>query len=94
VDAAAAVTKLKEAGFTIYAVEQTAGSTMLNDLIVSPNQKIAMVFGNEVTGVEAATIALCDGCVEIPQMGMKHSLNISVAAGVVLWELVRKIFIK
>jgi 23S rRNA (guanosine2251-2'-O)-methyltransferase len=93
-DAAAAVTKLKEAGFTIYAVEQTAGSTMLNDLIVSPNQKIAMVFGNEVTGVEAATIALCDGCVEIPQMGMKHSLNISVAAGVVLWELVRKIFIK
>jgi tRNA G18 (ribose-2'-O)-methylase SpoU len=53
-----------------------------------------MVFGNEVTGVEAATIALCDGCVEIPQMGMKHSLNISVAAGVVLWELVRKIFIK
>jgi 23S rRNA (guanosine2251-2'-O)-methyltransferase len=94
IDAAAAVSKLKDAGFTIYAVEQTAGSTMLNDLVVSPNQKIAMVFGNEVTGVEAATIALCDGCVEIPQMGMKHSLNISVAAGVVLWELVRKIFIK
>ncbi|MDX1936350.1 MAG: TrmH family RNA methyltransferase, partial [Flavihumibacter sp.] len=81
-------------GYTVYAVEQTDNSTMLNDLIVDSNKKIAMVFGNEVSGVEAATIAICDGCVEIPQMGMKHSLNISVAAGVVLWELVRKVFIK
>jgi tRNA G18 (ribose-2'-O)-methylase SpoU len=47
------------------------------------------VFGNEVTGVEQSTIALCDGCIEIPQLGMKHSLNISVAAGVVLWEVVK-----
>jgi len=48
-----------------------------------------VVFGNEVTGVEQATILLCDGCIEIPQLGMKHSLNISVAAGIVLWEIVR-----
>lgn len=93
-DASAAITQLRQQGYTVYAVEQTDNSTMLNDLIVDSNKKIAMVFGNEVSGVEAATIAICDGCVEIPQMGMKHSLNISVAAGVVLWELVRKVFIK
>jgi 23S rRNA (guanosine2251-2'-O)-methyltransferase len=93
-DANAAIAQLRQQGYTVYAVEQTDNSTMLNDLIVDRNKKIAMVFGNEVSGVEAATIAICDGCVEIPQMGMKHSLNISVAAGVVLWELVRKVFIK
>jgi tRNA G18 (ribose-2'-O)-methylase SpoU len=53
------------------------------------NEKIAVVYGNEVTGVEQSTIQLCDGCIEIPQLGMKHSLNISVAAGIVLWEIVR-----
>ena len=49
----------------------------------------AVVFGNEVTGVEQTTIHLCDGCIEIPQLGMKHSLNIATAAGIVLWELIR-----
>ena len=52
-----------------------------------------MVFGNEVSGVEQSTISICDGCLEIPQMGMKHSLNIATAAGVVLWELTKK-FVK
>jgi tRNA G18 (ribose-2'-O)-methylase SpoU len=52
-------------------------------------QKLAVVFGNEVSGVDEAVLAICDGCIEIPQLGMKHSLNISVAAGIVLWELVR-----
>jgi tRNA G18 (ribose-2'-O)-methylase SpoU len=52
-------------------------------------QKIAFIFGNEVTGVEESSIAECDGCIEIPQFGMKHSLNISVAAGIVLWEVAR-----
>jgi tRNA G18 (ribose-2'-O)-methylase SpoU len=55
-----------------------------------PDQKIAIVFGNEVSGVESGTLQVCDGCVEIPQFGMKHSLNIATAAGVVLWELVRR----
>ena len=55
------------------------------------NEKIAVVFGNEVTGVEQTTIHLCDGCIEIPQLGMKHSLNIATAAGIVLWELIRRI---
>ena len=53
------------------------------------NEKIALIFGNEVTGVEQSTIELADGCIEIPQLGMKHSLNIATAAGVVLWELLR-----
>jgi len=52
-------------------------------------EKIAFIFGNEVSGVEHQTISFCDGCVEIPQFGMKHSLNISVAAGIVLWEAVK-----
>jgi tRNA G18 (ribose-2'-O)-methylase SpoU len=54
-----------------------------------PDQKVAIVFGNEVSGVESDTLQCCDGCIEIPQFGMKHSLNIATAAGVVLWELVR-----
>jgi len=53
------------------------------------DQPVALIFGNEATGVEESTLAQCDGCIEIPQLGMKHSLNISVAAGVVLWEMVR-----
>ena len=76
-------------GFNVYAAEQAEGSFKLNAIGFEPDEKIAVVFGNEVTGVEQSTIALCDGCLEIPQLGMKHSLNIATAAGVVLWELVR-----
>ena len=53
-------------------------------------EKIAVIFGNEVSGVEQETILQCDGCIEIPQFGVKHSLNIATAAGVVLWEIIRK----
>ena len=83
-----AIDDLKTNGYTIYAVEQAIGSIKLNEY-TDRNQKIAVIFGNEVTGVEQSTIALCDGCIEIPQLGVKHSLNISVAAGIVLWEMVR-----
>lgn len=76
-------------GFNVYAAEQAEGSFKLNAIGFEAEEKIAVVFGNEVTGVEQSTIALCDGCLEIPQLGMKHSLNIATAAGVVLWELVR-----
>ena len=62
---------------------------MLNNLNFDVNDKIAVIFGNEVTGVEQTTIQQSEGCIEIPQFGMKHSLNISTAAGVVMWELVR-----
>jgi len=86
---AEAIDELRKQGYNVYAAEQAEGSYMLNAISIEPDEKIAVVFGNEVTGVEQSTIALCDGCIEIPQLGMKHSLNIATAAGVVLWELVR-----
>lgn len=87
--AAEAIAELKQLGYNIYAAEQAEGSFKLNAIEFDRDEKIAVIFGNEVTGVEQSTIALCDGCIEIPQLGMKHSLNIATAAGVVLWELVR-----
>ena len=84
-----ALDDLKAKGYKIYAVEQVENSKKLNEVKMGEGEKIAVVFGNEVTGVEQATIEKCEGCIEIPQAGMKHSLNIAVAAGVVLWELVR-----
>ena len=85
-----AIDELHDLGYKIFAVEQAEGSTLLNDLNYVAGDKIAVIFGNEVTGVEQATILQCEGCIEIPQFGMKHSLNIATAAGVVLWELVRR----
>ncbi len=84
-----AIDELKAGGYEVYAVEQAEGSRHLQDFDPM-DQKTAIVFGNEVTGVEQSTIGACDGCIEIPQFGMKHSLNIATAAGVVLWELVRR----
>lgn len=88
-NAADAIMDLREAGYKVYSVEQITTSLMLHNLSFDKDEKIAVIFGNEVTGVEADTISLCDGCIEIPQFGMKHSLNIATAAGVVLWEIVR-----
>lgn len=84
-----AMEDIRSLGYKIYAVEQAKDSYKLQAIAYEPGEKIAVVFGNEVTGVEQSTIEQCDGCIEIPQLGMKHSLNISVAAGIVLWELVR-----
>jgi len=88
-DASDAINALKEEGYSVYAVEQASGSIPLNNLPFGKAAKLALVFGNEVSGVEQETIDLCSGCIEIPQLGMKHSLNIATAAGVVLWEVVR-----
>ncbi len=85
-----AVSQLKEAGYRIIAVEQTDEAVRLDDFAVDPAQKYALIFGNEVEGVSAAAVALCEGAIEIPQAGTKHSLNVSVAAGVVLWEFFRQ----
>jgi 23S rRNA (guanosine2251-2'-O)-methyltransferase len=85
-----AVQRLRNAGYRIAAVEQAEGSISLQSFVRPPNQKLAVVFGNEVEGVSEQVLALCDDCLEIPQFGMKHSLNVSVAAGIVLWEMVRK----
>ncbi|MFV0604609.1 MAG: RNA methyltransferase [Niabella sp.] len=83
-----AIEKLRTQQYKILAVEQVTDSTKLHELNWNGTEKLAVIFGNEVVGVEQSTIALCDGCLEIPQLGMKHSLNIATAAGVVLWELV------
>lgn len=89
-----AIEELRKKRYNIYAVEQAEGSYKLNAIGFEANEKIAVIFGNEVTGVEQSTIHLCDGCLEIPQLGMKHSLNIATAVGVVLWELVRTRIVK
>ena len=89
VNATEAIKNLKAAGYKVYAVEQAKDSLKLQNAAFDTDDKIAVIFGNEVTGVEQDTILQCDGCIEIPQLGMKHSLNIATAAGVVLWEILR-----
>ena len=84
-----AIEDLRKGGFKVYAVEQVEGSLLLQNVKIQSSEKLAIIFGNEVTGVEQSTIHECDGCIEIPQLGMKHSLNIATAVCVVLWELVR-----
>lgn len=83
-----AIHQLKENGYAVYAIEQAEGSTGLEKFQLPGNKKIAVIFGNEVTGVQNEAMDSCNGCIEIPQHGMKHSLNVSVAAGIVLWKLV------
>lgn len=85
-----AAQQLRNKGYRVYAVEQAEPSTPLQQLQWDGHIPVALIFGNEALGVEDATLACCDGCIEIPQLGTKHSLNISVAAGIVLWELVRQ----
>ena len=84
-----AIEHLKKDQYKVFAVEQVTDSISLENIAELSADKIAFIFGNEVTGVDQEIISLCDGCVEIPQFGMKHSLNISVAAGIVLWEAVK-----
>ncbi len=87
--AADAIQLLRNEGYKVYGIEQVENSLSLEQFSRNNDQPVALIFGNEATGVEESTLAQCDGCIEIPQLGMKHSLNISVAAGVVLWEMVR-----
>jgi len=77
---------LREAGYRILAVEQVEGAAMLDAFLPEPDAKYALVFGNEVDGVAQAVVDLCDGAIEIPQAGTKHSINVSVSGGVVLWR--------
>ncbi|GGE33041.1 MULTISPECIES: RNA methyltransferase [Sphingobacterium] len=85
-----AIKNLKEEGFEIYAIEQTNNSISLETFEPLPDKKYAVVFGNEVHGVEEEIIALADGTLEIPQFGTKHSFNVSVTIGIVLWDLINK----
>jgi tRNA G18 (ribose-2'-O)-methylase SpoU len=86
-----AIMALKQEGYAVTAVEQTTGSISLVQFRPTPGQPLALVMGNEVFGVDDEVLALCDAAVEIPQFGTKHSLNVSVAAGVVLWDVLNKL---
>lgn len=89
-DTLEAVRELKAEGYTVLAVEQVEGSHMLDSLSIDPAGRYALVMGNEVKGVRQDVVDACDGCVEIPQFGTKHSLNVSVSAGIVMWEFARQ----
>ncbi len=84
------INSLKESGYLVYAIEQAENSIYLNDFIPDPGKKTAVVFGNEVNGISDEVMGLVDGCIEIPQFGTKHSLNISVSTGIVIWDLFNK----
>jgi tRNA G18 (ribose-2'-O)-methylase SpoU len=89
-EAVEAIENLKKDGYRVLAVEQTHGSILLQELQLEKGEKTALVFGNEAEGVSENCLALCDGAIEIPQFGSKHSFNISVSAGIVLWEVYKK----
>ena len=83
-----AVALLRERGYTILAVEQCEGSVMMQDFRIHKDEKYAIVLGNEVKGVQQQIVDLCDGCLEIPQFGTKHSMNVAVTAGIAIWSIV------
>lgn len=85
-----AVEALHADGVTVYSIEQVEGSTKLQNLQLDLSRRYAVVFGNEVKGVHQEVVDMSDGCLEIPQFGTKHSLNVSVTAGMVIWEVAKK----
>ena len=90
-DALALVNELKAQGVLVAAIEQVENSVMLDEFSLDATKKIAIVLGNEVKGVQQEVVSAADYCIEIPQKGTKHSLNISVSCGVLLWDLFQKI---
>jgi len=80
------ISELKKKNHKIFAVEQTDNSVFLNDFIFNPEEKCVYVFGNEINGVSDEILSECDACIEIPQFGTKHSFNVAVSAGIVLWQ--------
>lgn len=84
-----AVNELKAMGYEVLAIEQVKHSTMLQNISLDPQKKYAIILGNEVKGVQQEVVDMCDGCIEIPQFGTKHSLNVSVTAGILIWEFAR-----
>ena len=85
------IANLKKENVKIFAIEQVESAIFLQDFSIEKNKKYALVFGNEVYGVNQKAIELCNGTIEIPQLGTKHSLNISVSTGIVIWDLFQKI---
>jgi 23S rRNA (guanosine2251-2'-O)-methyltransferase len=86
-----AVLKLKDEGYRIIGVEQAEGSVPLNKFSLDPNKKYALIFGHEINGVSQEVLDTCEGCIEIPQFGTKHSFNISISVGIVLWEVSKQL---
>jgi tRNA G18 (ribose-2'-O)-methylase SpoU len=86
-----AVNDLQNKGYKVYAVEQVENSIPLPDFFPAAGEKVAVIFGNEVKGVQQKIVNICDGSIEIPQFGTKHSFNVSVSAGIVLWEIFKKL---
>ena len=86
-----AVAALKEEGYEVYSIEQCEGSIALQDFLALPDKHYAVIMGNEVKGVQQQVVDASDGAIEIPQFGTKHSLNVSVTAGMVIWELAKKL---
>ncbi len=80
------VEELKGEGYIVLAIEQVEGATMLQNMRFESDKKYALIFGNEVMGVDQEVVDICDGAIEIPQAGTKHSINVSVAGGVILWS--------
>lgn len=90
-DTKEAVRELKEKGYTVFAIEQVENSIMLENLLLDQTKKYAVILGNEVKGVQQEVVDICDKCIEIPQYGTKHSLNVSVTAGIVIWDFFKQL---
>lgn len=86
-----AISSLKQKGYTVFAIEQVENSIMLPDLKLDRKAKYAVVLGNEVKGVQQQAVDICDNSIEIPQFGTKHSLNVSITGGIIIWEFFRKL---
>ncbi len=85
-----AIETVRRQGFVVCAIEQVNGSVMLNEFVVEKGRKYAVILGNEVKGVNQQAVDMCDHCIEIPQFGTKHSLNVSISAGIVIWYFFNK----
>lgn len=90
-DTVEAVKELQKSDYTVFAIEQVQNSTMLDNLELDPTKKYAVVMGNEVKGVQQSVVDACNGCIEIPQFGTKHSLNVSVTTGIVIWDFFKQL---
>lgn len=90
-DTIEAVDKLHAMGYTVYSIEQVKDSISLESIQLDKTQKYAVILGNEVKGVQQEVVDKCDGCIEIPQFGTKHSLNVSVTAGLVIWDFFKQL---
>jgi tRNA G18 (ribose-2'-O)-methylase SpoU len=90
-DIATALSELKRNSYTILAAEQTDQSIYLNNFLPEKNQKYALIFGNEVNGISTQALEFADVCIEIPQQGTKHSLNVTISVGIILWDILLKL---